>query len=505
MVVSSPSDVVATFCGTLNATEIIDFQTEDFLTFTFDKGLVGKYNLTIRQISCKKSLEIFSRFGTEYDEDDIESCSRQNASEFLLQSLNYPQGYPNGQDYCTLIYPLSNNICFLQLRFDEFRLEASNQGDGDCLNDYLQISDESGDEAQRYCGTFAGIRLLEFRRPLIVSFVSNELINDVGYSIFAQQIECQVTTENPQGRSTSEEPLPDYQQPTTTTQSLIDSTTTITTTSLDPTMSNPFLTTTSTFSPPVIVEQSCLEQYSLVGVPNQLRITSPSYPRVSSQDCQYVINLQSARACSIQLEFHHFELGMSPPCTAYDYLALDYGAEKVKFCGSQTGRVHDFVLGQAAGQSVFRLDLNRASLWSGFDVTVRALPCYDSSGWRPVQSSTSRPWYWSTTRRPSYNPSTIRPSYNPSTIRPNYNPGTIRPNYNPGTIRPSYNPGTTRPNYNPSYKPNHHHRPGLGWCHFLFNPLQNLLREKVRLLRHFLNFGAKPVENPRPKPSYYLP
>ena len=90
------------------------------------------------------------------------SCDREiNTNEFLLQSPNYPRPYPNGIDCDILVYPSSENICELELRFDEFRVEPSSQ-EFACDNDFLMISDDLNQVSpQKYCDVFTGIRLIE--------------------------------------------------------------------------------------------------------------------------------------------------------------------------------------------------------------------------------------------------------------------------------------------------------------------------------------------------------
>lgn len=90
------------------------------------------------------------------------NCNRYYAApEFVLQSPYYPYTYPNDIDCVTTIFPAADNICALELRFDEFRVQPSAVID-ECVNDYLEVTDENSLVApMRYCGFFTGIRLLE--------------------------------------------------------------------------------------------------------------------------------------------------------------------------------------------------------------------------------------------------------------------------------------------------------------------------------------------------------
>ena len=127
------------------------------------------YNVTVRQIDCGPEPSSLSQQKPELfetPEDDLEtygqrsspsqsaepkvdrarvpeaeesSCNRNiDAREFLVQSPNFPDEYPNNRDCVVTVYPSSSNICSLELRFDEFRVEPSPYIE-DCENDYLEV------------------------------------------------------------------------------------------------------------------------------------------------------------------------------------------------------------------------------------------------------------------------------------------------------------------------------------------------------------------------------
>ena len=54
---------------------------------------------------------------------------------------------------------VTDDVCGLELRFDEFRVETSAAVD-ECANDYLEVSDGKGN-TMRYCGFVSGIRLVQ--------------------------------------------------------------------------------------------------------------------------------------------------------------------------------------------------------------------------------------------------------------------------------------------------------------------------------------------------------
>jgi hypothetical protein len=140
----------------------------EFDTTNMDKDVF--YNVTVRQIDCRPELTSLSspkpeQFETQ--DDDLEtygqrssppqaaepkvdrnrvpeteetSCLRNtDAREFLVQSPNFPEEYPNNKDCVVTVYPSGPNICSLELRFDEFRVEPSPYNE-DCENDYLEVT-----------------------------------------------------------------------------------------------------------------------------------------------------------------------------------------------------------------------------------------------------------------------------------------------------------------------------------------------------------------------------
>ena len=92
------------------------------------------------------------------------------------------------------VYPTSDKICQLELRFDEFRVQQPDV-DEECINDYLEIVDDSNRaQSQRFCEPFTGIRVVNIALSKTFYFVSDDAISDVGFSIFVQQKPCDSTT-----------------------------------------------------------------------------------------------------------------------------------------------------------------------------------------------------------------------------------------------------------------------------------------------------------------------
>ena len=97
-------------------------------------------------------------------------------------------------NWCVRVYPSSDNICQLELRFDEFRVQQPDVYE-ECVYDYLEIVDNSNrSQSQRFCEPFTGIRVVNIESSRTFNFVSDNAISDVGFSIFVKQKPCDSTT-----------------------------------------------------------------------------------------------------------------------------------------------------------------------------------------------------------------------------------------------------------------------------------------------------------------------
>ena len=108
-----------------------------------------------------------------------------------------------GLDWCAQVYPANEQICQLELRFDEFRVQKPDDADEECTKDYLEIFDNTNtvEQPKRFCQPFTGIRVVDIASTSFKTFhfVSDEAISDVGFSIFIRQKPCEemiVTTTN---------------------------------------------------------------------------------------------------------------------------------------------------------------------------------------------------------------------------------------------------------------------------------------------------------------------
>ena len=134
------------FCGNLTGTSKVvkfdpsteqlklDFETTNNKENNNDDDKNDKnsfYNVTVRQIDCgsepqkfvEASLEVYGGKTAEPKVDQFRSpeieepCNRNiDAKEFLVQSPDYPNKYPDSSDCVVTVYPSNDNICSLEIR-----------------------------------------------------------------------------------------------------------------------------------------------------------------------------------------------------------------------------------------------------------------------------------------------------------------------------------------------------------------------------------------------------
>ena len=121
-----------------DASWTVDFPDAVASLDVFRNGEGAFYNVTVRQIDCG-SEDGNVPFAARQEFDD---CNRfYDAGEFVLQSPGYPRAYEPDTDCTATVFPSGPDVCSLELRFDEFDVEASEVLD-ECANDYLEISDD---------------------------------------------------------------------------------------------------------------------------------------------------------------------------------------------------------------------------------------------------------------------------------------------------------------------------------------------------------------------------
>ena len=447
----------------------------------------GNYNVTVRQIVCSdEGANLISTRDSlsypEYDNFGTASLCGQTIQkqEFVLQSPNYPRNYDNNLDCYIRILPSDEDICSLELRFDEFRLHTSSfdQSSLLCPNDYLQISDiDNSGNPQRYCDVFTGIRLVEMTtQGKEFHFSTDEEGREVGYSIQIRQLRCDLqpvpttTTEIIDGRTSSTASAPSTAPPPISTTNY----------SPCPVTSNPFLTTTSkpfysTTTASVIRPRYCSEVYELNSLP--IAIQSLGYPEpLRGGGCFYSVKTIS-NVCSVQLDFKQFAIGTFSAGECLNGYMLVNGEQRV--CGLQSGKTLLFPVreSQVTVEIVTPLGLG----YPGYELTMKPIFCSIS---RPSDDDS-----YGAPQAPVINSNDWTPIYND---KPDYTP----PLY--------YPPPTSRPDYASTYKPSYHRpspsKPHRDW----FAPIRKLIRAKQRALRSLFGvFGLHPRPVKRPfKPSY---
>lgn len=123
---------------------------------------------------------------------DLELSSEQmcnqvnNEMSFLMKSQNFPDNYQNNLQCLYYVKRNTSQVCYLQLTFIKFDLEA----DADCRFDYLEINNV------RLCGSLKDLahkttRIYMFEENLkVIRFKSDQIGTKSGFLIKADQLEC---------------------------------------------------------------------------------------------------------------------------------------------------------------------------------------------------------------------------------------------------------------------------------------------------------------------------
>lgn len=423
-----------------------------------------EYNITVRQINCAQTREdkTMQATGSKVSNSEVTSLRQEqgcnafyNLEEFIIQSPKYPNRYPTSTDCSVTVFASDVNICFLELRFDEFRLEPSAVSD-ECANDYLEISDDNElREPRRYCGVFTGIRLIEIEGIKRFRFHSNENNNDVGYSIFVRQIPCDepISSSESPGRTTPSFNNDDTSssKPDFSTSRPIFSTSISTPTSRPPfvtptTTENVFFTTFPTSRPPLETTQNPFFTSSKPSFsstddpyfttpesnpnpgyfppiptyrPPLIQIT-PTYPpgqqrptgkptfcsrtflvdspiRITSP--HYPRRYLDDETCEYRVQFSRSDICFLRVTYVSFSLEKSTSCSKDslmingnKICGRQAGSV---LFPQQGSKSVLTFSSDSFGTDSGFDIELSQIPCEQQpQGRPPFQTNTPRPSYF---------------------------------------------------------------------------------------------------------------
>ena len=421
-------DGQATICGSLSGkNRTLPFKRDE-LELSMLLKEVSKYNVTIRQLDCPEDAAGSGPFYTEFEDfaqyqarlgqqqllrlDNSFGCNRivQN-SKFVLQSPNFPRPYPNQVECVTIVSPSNPNTCGLELRFDEFQVEASDVVD-ECANDYLEVSDGENDQnSMKYCGFVSGIRLVKFNTNFIrIAFRSNEQFNDRGYSIVANEVPCEdgrdpgfrTSTVPPTDLDTyGKRPLPQLEVDVAVPDDAVnvidardhEEVPTLLVEPIFPCFNHTEQKLTQKEEFPAELEEfpaedvvpgiidlrqpiepsldaedtglqvACSAQFSLS---SPVEIQSPQYPDPypNGVNCEYIIAFPP-NTCNLQVEYKSFTVD----CQG-DYLRV--GDKAV--CGNERGTT---LYPVQEGQESIRVNFvsNEQGVEAGFDVVISRLPC----------------------------------------------------------------------------------------------------------------------------------
>ena len=210
--------------------------------------------------------------------------------EFVIRSENFNKSYPNNLECSYFVKRNTSRVCYLELTFIKFDVEASPE----CQYDYLEIGN-----TVRLCGTLQSetVRTYIFdTNEKMVKFHSDASNNRNGYLIKAEQLEC------------TGDKIIRKMAPTLTTPS------------------SPVISPThysvgdSGFCSQVLDQQ-------------EFNILSPNYPNSypTNQDCLHMVRKVSPKICKLDVVFDEFEIQPSDPNKVCKYDFVDFNGARV--CG----------------------------------------------------------------------------------------------------------------------------------------------------------------------------
>ncbi|XP_068730010.1 cubilin-like isoform X3 [Montipora capricornis] len=296
-----------------------------------------------------------------------------------LRSPGYPNDYPRNMD-CVYRVPIPFDQK-LVIYFNFFYLESA----GNCVFDYLKISNDRNLTIGTYCGLETGLRVLITSSAAVLSFHSDGSFQYRGFDLSFSFIPLGNTTLRPHST----------QLPTTTPRPSIFSSTTVAPTTTPsvilpsgPSALNP--TSIQTILPQTPSAPDC-------GSFRNNTLRSPGYPNnyPRNMDCVYRVPIPFDQ--KLVIYFNFFELERHWNCW-FDYLRISNDRNHIigTYCGLQTGR--SVLITSSAAVLSFHSD--GSAQYRGFDLSFSFLPLGIFS---------------STTVAPTTTPSVILPS-GPSTL-----------------------------------------------------------------------------------------
>ncbi|KAI1305244.1 GATA-binding factor A [Halotydeus destructor] len=369
------------FCGTTlhSARKILPFGLDQSMTFVFktDASLTSKgFSINFKQLSCSKD-DYRPFFNSNHasrssqakhvDQDDeveqkqLTSASVKSPSSvrderlslyangpqcdyvytdktFVITSENFstvPNGhYPHNLDCTYYVKKNSSRVCYLELYFIKFDVEASAQ----CQFDYIEINNV------RLCGSLAKQTTRTYifdDKEKVIRFKSDGSTSRSGYVINVEQLECDgdIIIRSPSSSPTTVSSVTRHYHGQVSI-------------------------------PPVV--KSCSQLYATL----EADITSPQYPRPYPQDldCSYYVRKLNQNVCQLEVTYHDFQL-QSPDGTGFcksDH--LDFNGDRM--CGSlSSGSVKMYPFSENEFKIRFSSDSVTTSDDQYFRLTIRQIEC----------------------------------------------------------------------------------------------------------------------------------
>ncbi|CAM1300261.1 Uncharacterised protein g2655 [Pycnogonum litorale] len=188
------------YCGTQlkGQTVSIPFNGRQHVSFVFmsddrdnDRGFAGRYRL----LTCESATGRSSG----------QSCDViTDAADYELISPGYPERYRNQQDCKYVIQKMRESVCGIEITFETFDVESSEQ----CSDDYLQI------DGQKLCGNLPAkqkrvLRFAENEDKKVFLFHSDDATSRAGFHVNIKQIE-QCGKPDSRSEATPPPPLCDF-------------------------------------------------------------------------------------------------------------------------------------------------------------------------------------------------------------------------------------------------------------------------------------------------------
>lgn len=287
------------FCGDAlkKSKRVIPFEGREkgvVLLFRTDSSKTKRgFLIEYRQLECtndvvqqKASLPHSAVLPVPHSQCDYVFADKQ----FVIRSENFSKGYANNLECSYYVKRNSSQVCYLELTFVTFDVEASPE----CQYDYLEVGN-----TVRLCGTLQTetVRTYIFDgSEKILKFHSDASNNRNGFVIRAEQLECK-------GDKIIRKTAP----PLTTPAASV----------ISPTH---YSVGDNSFCSQVITE-------------SEFTIYSPNYPNAypPGQDCLHMVRRVSSSICKIEITFDDFQIQPSDPNAYCKYDFLDFNG--VRLCG----------------------------------------------------------------------------------------------------------------------------------------------------------------------------